>query len=104
MDARTVGVWAVVLVFLFVGAAGVTAADGAGDAGTTAVETDTAHEFEVTILGTNAPVEGDPLTVTAMVENVGDGAGAGPVSAVVGPLGAASQTVDLEAGESTEVT
>jgi hypothetical protein len=93
----------------------VTTADGDAGAYTATVQSpdDTASttvtvlaqaEFLVDIVGTGEPVEGEDLTVTAAVENVGDVEGTRTLDLAVGGLGNASGTVTLAGGGSTEET
>lgn len=74
--------------------------------GTLAVETpaEPDFEFDVEIIETNSPTEGDDLTVTATIENVGTDSGTGTVSLDAGELGADTATVTLASGESTNET
>ena len=62
-------------------------------------------EFAVDIVETNAPVEeGDSLTVTAAIENVGDETETQSVTLDAGDLGTDSADVTLAGDESTEET
>jgi hypothetical protein len=106
------------------GTAGFTTVDGASPAlggnaatagvpagqvgsGTAAAGTDngvsTQSSFNVSIIETTAPVEGESLTVTVELTNTGQ-AGEQVVTARAGPLGETSETVSLSSGASTERT
>jgi subtilisin family serine protease len=90
---------------------------GAGDAGeytaTVASSDDTASVnvsvlaqsgFQVNIIETNTPVEGEPLNVTATIENTGDIEDTQTINLSVGALGSDSTTVTLGGGASTNPT
>jgi methionine-rich copper-binding protein CopC len=97
-----------------------TVATSEGDAGeytaTVASEDDGASET-VTVTGAGSPafeivnadmndtlVEGETLSMTVEIENVGDAAGSKPVEAYAEGLDSETVTVELGAGESTEET
>ena len=75
--------------------------------GEIADDVDDGATVAVSITGTNAPVDaGDPLEVTARLENAGDGSVTQDVVLIVGhdPQQVDSATVDLEAGATRTVT
>ena len=60
--------------------------------------------FQVSIDSTTSPVEGDPLEVTARIENTGDQSDTQTVALDVPGLGSDSTNVSLEGGRSTTET
>ncbi|MFT4889844.1 MAG: VCBS repeat-containing protein [Halobacteriales archaeon] len=85
----------------------VTDADGASTMAnaSVSVEEETAANFSIVGATTSSPVvEGDRLTATATIENVGDQPGNQTVTLSVGGVERDSTDVVLDAGESTQVT
>jgi hypothetical protein len=80
------------------------------DSATTDVTVQTQSEpdpayFEVSIDSTNSPVtEGETLSVTAQVQNIGEQSDTQTVTLDVSGLGSDSASVDLSGGDSTSVT
>ncbi len=90
---------------------------GSGDAGTYTATVESADDttaasatvladasFEVSVTGTNTPVEGEPLTVDVVVENTGDVADTQTVTLDAGGLGDTSTTTTLTGGETVTET
>ena len=69
-----------------------------------AVDLATRANFTVSIAGTTTPVEGEPLNVTAEIQNTGAGGATQTITLDVGALGTNSTSVTLGGGASTNVT
>jgi hypothetical protein len=76
----------------------------ANETATAAATVQTPAEFVVSVTGTTDPVVGDPLSVTALVTNVGDVNDTQTVQVDAGELGTNATTVTLAGNASTTVT